>query len=52
MQETHFGLNNKGKDINFTLDGKPSPTKIKDSTPTGLFIDPKKVCSDPNARSC
>lgn len=50
MENTKFGLDGKNGEVSFALE--PSPTKIKDSTPTGLFIDPKKVCSDPNAMSC
>ena len=52
MEDIKFGLKDKKRDIHFSLDGKPSKTKVKDSTPVGLFIDPKKVCSDSNAKVC
>lgn len=37
-------------DVNWSTYSKGK--KVNDSTPYGLFIDPKVVCSDPKAKVC
>ncbi len=52
MEDINFGLDKRNQDMNLGLNNKPSKTKIKDSTPDGLFINPKIVCSDKSAKVC
>ena len=50
MKETKWIPDVNKDEVNWST--YPKGKKIEDSTPGGLFIDPKVVCSDPKAKVC